>query len=135
MNGSGRRLALTKSFVGTEDEGLVLHDRASGGASKLNAPEGRDRRPVKIVTRIEDAVAVEEKAGSVKLIASGFCDGIDHRARCSPIFCCVAGCDYREFLDSVDSEIQSGGAAWSCVGVVVDRDSVETIAVFVGAVA
>src|SRR5579872_6941656 len=56
VNGSGRFLALAKSFVRTKEEGSVLDNRPSGGPSKLDAAERSNRRSIEIVAGIENAV-------------------------------------------------------------------------------
>src|SRR5579863_1420588 len=58
-------LALAESLIGNEDESSIFHNGGAGGTSKLDAAEGGNRRSVKIVSGVENAVAVEEERGSV----------------------------------------------------------------------
>src|ERR1700720_5035272 len=62
INCAGTLLALTESFVGNEEKGSVFHDGGSAGAAKLNTAEWGNLRSVKVVARIENAVAVKEES-------------------------------------------------------------------------
>ena len=124
MHGSRSLLALAESLIGSKDKSSVFHDWGTSGSSELNTPKRRDRRTVKIISGIENAVAVKEESGPVYLIGTGFRDGIDDCAGGSSVLRRVARRDNGKFLDRIYSEIQSRGAAWGRVGVVIDRNSV-----------
>src|SRR3984957_5471214 len=109
VDGSGSLLTLAKSLVGDKDKSSVFHDWGASGSSKLNTPKRRDRRTVKIISGIENAVAVKEESGPVYLIGTGFRDGIDDCAGGSSVFRRVPSRDNGKFLDSIYSKIQSRG--------------------------
>jgi hypothetical protein len=73
---------LLNTFVGAEEERLVLDDRASECASVLVALEGRDGLcfAVEIVLGIEACVAQEAKKSPVELVGPRFGDGVNDRA-------------------------------------------------------
>src|SRR5580692_257939 len=76
---------LSQPFVVTEDKRLVLLDGASRGRPELVAVEGGDGGPVKIVPRIERAVAQELIGASMEIVGAGTVDSADHAARRPPI--------------------------------------------------
>jgi len=81
------RQALPESFEAAEDERLVPAKRASRGAAKLVAPEGRRTyRMVEEVAGIESAVSDKLEERAVKLIGSGHGHQTDLSARPLAVF-------------------------------------------------
>ena len=67
--------ALPNAFVVGEDEGVVLVDGSAAGCAELDAAERRNLWTVEVIARIEDAVAIEQVRGSVKLVGTGLGNG------------------------------------------------------------
>ena len=135
MNGSGRRQALSKPFIISKNERLVLNDGTSCGGPELRAVEWRNLWPVKIVARVKDAVAIEEESGPMKLICARLGDCINHCARGSTVFRSVPSRNHGKFLHRIYAQIQSGRAARCGVGIVIDCEAVQAVRVLVRAMA
>ncbi len=70
----------------------------------------------------------------MKRVGSRTGDGVDNSSRCSPVFSRIVTGQYREFLNSVRTEIYAAGTARRSICIVVNAYSVDSIVVFLGAV-
>ena len=68
---------MPETFIVKEEERLVMHNRSPECGAELIAAEGRDRRPIEVISGIERAVAEELIPAPVEGIAAGPSDGID----------------------------------------------------------
>src|ERR1700730_9961892 len=89
MNCVGDTQGLAESFVIAKNENPVLLDGSSRRAAELVPTERGLRKTVeilKVICRVERAVAQELISASVKLIRAGACDRIDDSAGSITIF-------------------------------------------------
>ena len=91
--------------------------------------EGRNLRAVEKVASIQGAIAEELVDTAVKLVSASPGNCVDHATRSSSILRRIIARDYREFLDCIDSQIETYDATRCTIGIIVDADSVEAIVI------
>src|ERR1700733_4306443 len=124
---------LTNPFVVREEEGAILQDRAADCSAKLIALEGWNAGRVEVVGCIQRAVAQEFVCGSMKRICSGTCNRTDDTRGGAAVLGRIVRSQYREFFDSIDSESAADDTARTAIGIVVQADSIQAVAILLGA--
>src|SRR5260370_12847891 len=118
---------LPQALVVSKDKGFVLLDRSPRGYTELVSAERGDGGRVKVVARIERAVAQKFVGAAMKAICAGASDGADHATRHSPILGALIRGQNGELGYRVYPQVAAEDAARSLVRVVVDADSIQQI--------
>src|SRR4029077_2527811 len=129
--GEGKRInrlaqELPQSFIVSEEEQFVAHDRPANGSSKLISPEGRNFRTVKEIPRVHRAVSKELERGSMQVVAARFADRIDDTAGASSVLGGVCIRQDGKFANRIDAHVHSQGATRAVIGLVIHDKAVHT---------
>src|SRR6266436_5595119 len=127
----GNPLGLTDSFIVCEKEGFILNDRPADASAKLIPFKRRfaKRRVLKIVARIQSAVADELIDAAVEIIGARAGNRVDHTAGSFPIFRRIVAGQDGKLLNSINAKVATKDAARRAVRVVIQADTVQTVIV------
>src|ERR1700682_1596434 len=86
---STNALILAESFVVYKEKRVVPPNGSAYRSPKLIPPElrFRDEGVIKVISRVQGAIAQELICITVKLIRTRFCDRVDDATRGSPVLC------------------------------------------------
>ena len=71
----------------------------------------------------------------MQLVGAALHDGVNHGSGGAPVLGRIPGGEYREFLNGIDAQIDSGRSAGRGVRIIVDRNTVDPVVILVGAMA
>src|SRR5690348_8943552 len=106
---------LPKAFVVSEQEELILLDRAAQRTAKAVALELRDRPLIEKITRVQRAVAKKIVNRSMQFVGPGSGHDTHLAARTLAVFGAVGVAHHIEFADGINSQQLAAGPAGGVV--------------------
>ena len=117
-------LRLAQTFVVSEEECAILHDRPPDGSTKL-IPMERGLCRVEEIPGVEHAVPDVFKCISVEILGPRACGSANNPARRAPELRRVVARKNGELLNSIGPEIDPQRASRRAIHVVIDADAVQ----------